>query len=741
MQSSPIPPEAPQAKKESCKLKRYLQCQKRIAQVGPPPTQTTTMLQSLLDGKKRKTVNHRRNSKHQKKKNTVETRERGSIRGHATSGNSDNFGIGSKKDDMWANVNLAGSKQNSSSTNVFSGGNLDDLIPSIPSSSLSSLSSTKIVPSTKCVAKKKSMKAKPLSTSKDNRTKLAPSRTCKEVLESLTKHPSTDMTKNMLSQTSRGQNHFKAKSSSLQQKLPLNKSIFTSSLVKKKSRPENRFIQGPSDRQGCNNSRMVSSSSTSSSDSSQSLNLNRISELSSTHQLPPIQAINETVSPKLTTLPPFNNIKSTAQTLTHKTLSNSSLLPSQPPSLSQLPTINSIKNNNNTKKRKAANNNDNFIRLNLRNKAGSCKGARNIKNHNRQKRWRARNNEINGNLNHNRDSGMADEKGVNPSFSSAPTRKQWKPKNTINDAIDPIDDFLDGTFRKKSETNPPEQKSNPPTEKRQRTSDHPLCTRHNRQCKLLTVKKNTSGNKGRKFFACSLPRGEQCDFFQWEDDTIESTRNVLLEESSNSGFIARQVAGHIDRFKTLTVPELRLVAKQKKLNSSGIKKQLIARLSVWVRDEICTDGHDLDDMKNTSAIVERDDANKSNDSGESDDDSNDSTSSDELEFFEIEGENSSGAESETNKKNCDEDVNPNGLKSPLHQSLFDLFGYSEFRDGQEWAIRRCLAHERTLLVAPTGMGKSLCYALPAALMDGVCIVISPLVSLIEVSTFDNTTFA
>lgn len=71
-------------------------------------------------------------------------------------------------------------------------------------------------------------------------------------------------------------------------------------------------------------------------------------------------------------------------------------------------------------------------------------------------------------------------------------------------------------------------------------------------------------------------------------------------------------------------------------------------------------------------------------------------------------------------------------ESSLHDSLEQYFGYTEFREGQEWTIRRCLSGERTLLVAPTGQGKSLCYALPAALMDGICLVVSPLISLMQV---------
>jgi len=72
-----------------------------------------------------------------------------------------------------------------------------------------------------------------------------------------------------------------------------------------------------------------------------------------------------------------------------------------------------------------------------------------------------------------------------------------------------------------------------------------------------------------------------------------------------------------------------------------------------------------------------------------------------------------------------------GSVSTLHDSLQNYFGYTSFREGQEWAIRRCLSQEQTLLVAPTGQGKSLCYALPAALMDGICLVVSPLISLMQ----------
>jgi ATP-dependent DNA helicase RecQ len=58
-----------------------------------------------------------------------------------------------------------------------------------------------------------------------------------------------------------------------------------------------------------------------------------------------------------------------------------------------------------------------------------------------------------------------------------------------------------------------------------------------------------------------------------------------------------------------------------------------------------------------------------------------------------------------------------------------LLGYEGFRPGQREAIETLLEHNRMLLVAPTGGGKSLTYQLPAALLPGTTLIISPLVSL------------
>jgi ATP-dependent DNA helicase RecQ len=66
-----------------------------------------------------------------------------------------------------------------------------------------------------------------------------------------------------------------------------------------------------------------------------------------------------------------------------------------------------------------------------------------------------------------------------------------------------------------------------------------------------------------------------------------------------------------------------------------------------------------------------------------------------------------------------------------HEALRQYFGYPAFRPGQEDALTQVLAGRDTLVVMPTGSGKSLIYQLAALLMPGVTVVFSPLVSLMK----------
>ena len=70
----------------------------------------------------------------------------------------------------------------------------------------------------------------------------------------------------------------------------------------------------------------------------------------------------------------------------------------------------------------------------------------------------------------------------------------------------------------------------------------------------------------------------------------------------------------------------------------------------------------------------------------------------------------------------------------LNQALRERFGFDEFRPGQEAPIRAVLEGYDTLVVMPTGAGKSLVYQLPAVMLPGLTVVVSPLIALMKDQT-------
>src|ERR1700722_690815 len=71
------------------------------------------------------------------------------------------------------------------------------------------------------------------------------------------------------------------------------------------------------------------------------------------------------------------------------------------------------------------------------------------------------------------------------------------------------------------------------------------------------------------------------------------------------------------------------------------------------------------------------------------------------------------------------------LMAKARSALSNVFGFSDFRPGQEDVLSATFAGKDVLAVMPTGSGKSLCFQLPAIVRGGLTLVVSPLIALMR----------
>ena len=74
---------------------------------------------------------------------------------------------------------------------------------------------------------------------------------------------------------------------------------------------------------------------------------------------------------------------------------------------------------------------------------------------------------------------------------------------------------------------------------------------------------------------------------------------------------------------------------------------------------------------------------------------------------------------------------PGKQTTTARRVLQEVFGFNAFRPGQEAAVDALLAGRNVLTVMPTGSGKSLCFQVPALILEGLTVVVSPLIALMQ----------
>ena len=230
----------------------------------------------------------------------------------------------------------------------------------------------------------------------------------------------------------------------------------------------------------------------------------------------------------------------------------------------------------------------------------------------------------------------------------------------------------------------------------------PKCPGHQWACKVKRVKKKNQ-NKGRFFYCCSCPQETQCDMFMWADqDAVAAVAMLAHEKAISDASAAAAAVGDGDGaaplrkvmeveaeaeaepkkeptdwrvYEEMSAAALKNALRKQGLPMSGGKALQMGRLAA-------ADGK-------ISRWVER-----------------------------LRAQRREAGEKEWTPQQ-------------LARILSKVFRHDSFRPHQEWAIQRVLRGGSTLLVLPTGGGKSLTYMLPALLLPGLTLVVSPLVALMH----------
>ena len=71
------------------------------------------------------------------------------------------------------------------------------------------------------------------------------------------------------------------------------------------------------------------------------------------------------------------------------------------------------------------------------------------------------------------------------------------------------------------------------------------------------------------------------------------------------------------------------------------------------------------------------------------------------------------------------------IDQKIERTLKNFFGFDSFKGSQKEIINSLCSNQNTFVVMPTGGGKSLCYQLPAMIMDGTAIIVSPLIAMMK----------